>query len=99
MSRSDAMGRNGCLGISEGRGTDRATCCAEDAALGIVSLVVLLALPRDTCAGITDRPGKITVKSSGRRERDLRQQANQEREQEDRDEAARHPMARLSKSP
>lgn len=97
MLRSGAMGRNGCLGISQGRGTDRATRCAEDA-LGIVSLVMLLALSRHTCAGIADRPGKITVKSSRGRERGLRQQAEQEREHEDSDEAARHPMARLPKS-
>ena len=94
---SGAMGRNRSLGISQGRGTDRASCCAEDA-LGIVSLVVLLALPRHTCAGIADRPGEITVESSGGRERGLRQQAEQEREHEDSDEAARHPMARLPKS-
>ena len=82
---------------NQGWGTDRASCCAEDA-LGIVSLVVLLALPRHSCAGIADRLIKITDKSSGGRERGLRQQAGHEREQVDRDEAARHPMARLPKS-
>jgi hypothetical protein len=91
------MGRNGCLGISQGRGTDRASCCAEDA-LGVVSLVVLLALPRHTCAAIADRPAKITVESSGGRERGLRQQTEQEREHKDSDEAARYPIARLPTS-